>query len=121
MEKEKLSPKSLEDGESVTVVQPRSQLPAAFDSTEVVTPHSYLMLSVSVAIICGILGVCTLPCSIPAVILSVIVSVLNNDCSNDAILNEYYIIICLYRMSHSRLQQQRKDFSNKHDTMEISP
>ena len=34
------------------------------------TPHSYLPLSVVVLVICGLLGVWTLPISIPAVVFS---------------------------------------------------
>lgn len=70
-EKEKLNPSSSTDEEAVTA-QPRvqPQLTAAVDSNEVVSPHSYVILSSIVAVLCGICSACTLACSIPAVVMS---------------------------------------------------
>ena len=42
-----------------------------------ITPHSYLALSICVAICCGILNPLTLVCTIPAAVLSAMVSDIN--------------------------------------------
>ena len=41
---------------------------------DAITPHSYLVLSIIVAIFCGICNPCTLACTIPAAIVSAMVS-----------------------------------------------
>lgn len=63
----------LESGGAVTF-QPQVQPVAPAISTKPVSPHSFVVLSSLVTIICGVLAVFTLPISIPGLVLSIFVS-----------------------------------------------
>ena len=56
----------------VVQVQPQQGI-----NKNAITPHSYLALSICVAICCGILNPLTLVCTIPAAVLSAMVSDIN--------------------------------------------
>ena len=53
--------------------QPAIQSQLSIDK-DAITPHSYLALSICVAIFCGIFNPFTLACTIPAIIVSAMVS-----------------------------------------------
>ena len=64
----------LQESDETTAALPQIAQLHSFHGKLAISPHSYLALSVFVAIFCGILGIYTLPCSIPAVMLSASVS-----------------------------------------------